>query len=203
MQTALCPANPHPGVWKVRTAWAAATAIAMGLVPAPACAQTTTPSTVPRAAAAAAATVSPTPTLLRLQDLFKHPIGARGLEPTAALLAANGTTVRLSGYVAQEETPKPGSFLLSARPVQMTHASDGDADDLPPATVLVQLDASQSDWAVPHVRGLVSVQGVLTFARFESLGRVVWLRLALPPQAVRPMSLAERALQLHGIAHPH
>jgi hypothetical protein len=138
------------------------------------------------------------PTELRFRDFFSAPIGPRGLEFSDTLRQSDGQAVRLTGYMVQLETPTPGFFLLTPRPVQVSEHADGDADDLPPATVVVRLDASQQAWAVPHVRGLISVTGTLSVGRYaEPDGRVSWVRLQLQPEAVRTSDPAELAGYLH------
>lgn len=141
---------------------------------------------------------------LRLQDFFQTPVGAKGLIISDTLQRAKGQRVRLIGYVVQQEVATLGRFLLTPRPVQMSQHADGEADDLPPATVLVRLDASQQDWAVAHARGLVEVTGTLDVGRLEeSDGRVSWFRLQLDPQAVRAMSGFEVSNYLHSLQHSH
>ena len=106
--------------------------------------------------------------------------------------------------MVQQEKPPQGHFMLTPRPVQMSEHADGDADDLPPATVFVRLDASQQDWAVAHARGLVEVTGILDVGRREETdGRVSWFRLQLDSQAVRPMSRFEVTNYLHSLQHGH
>jgi hypothetical protein len=141
---------------------------------------------------------------LRFRDFFQTPIGPAGLEFTDALRNANGQEVRLVGYMVQQDAPTPGRFMLTPRPVQMSEHADGEADDLPPSTVVVYLDAAQKDWAVPYVRGLVSVRGRLGVSRFEEAdGRVSWVRLQLGPESVHAMSSAEIAGYLHYRQHKH
>ncbi len=138
-------------------------------------------------------------TELRFRDFFRTPVGPAGLELSDALRTAAGQQVRLVGYMVQQEEPTPGRFLLTPRPVQMSEHADGQADDLPPATVIVHLDATQQHWNVPHVRGLVAVQGVLGVGRHEEQdGRVSWVRLQLGPQAVLSMNAAVLTGYLHG-----
>lgn len=121
------------------------------------------------------------PDALRFKDFYVTPIGPRGLEMSSVLREANGKTVTLSGYMVQQEQPLIGQFLLTVRPVQMSEDADGEADDLPPTTVVVVLDPSQKDWVVPHVRGLMQVQGQLSVGRQETQsGRVFWVQLHLP-----------------------
>jgi len=143
-------------------------------------------------------------TELRFQDFFKLPVGAKGLEISPALRQADGQTVALTGYMVQQEVPSKGLFLLTPRPVQMSEHADGDADDLPPATVLVKLAPEQRDWAVPHVRGLVRITGVLSVGREEGRdGRVSWVQLQLAPDATRGMNTFEFASYMHSLQHRH
>ena len=151
-----------------------------------------------------AATSAPGATELRFRDFFHMPVGAKGLVVSDTLRQADGQAVRLTGYMVQQETPAPGRFMLTPRPVRMSEHADGDADDLPPATVVVYLDPSQHDWAIPHVRGLVSVSGVLSVGRLEERdGRVSWVRLRLDPEATRTMNAIELAAYLHNLQHAH
>ncbi len=143
-------------------------------------------------------------TELRFRDFFSMPVGPTGLNISDTLRNADGQTVRLVGYMVQQESPAPGRFMLAPRPVQMSKHTDGEADDLPPATVMVYLDPSQQDWVVPHVRGLVAVNGKLSVNRHEETdGRVSWVRLQLDPDSTRGMSATEMAGYLHSRQHGH
>jgi len=141
---------------------------------------------------------------LRFRQFFRTPIGPTGLEISDTLSQSDGESVRLTGYMVQHEIPTPGRFMLAPRPVQMSEHADGDADDLPPSTVTVYLDPSQADWAVPHVRGLVSVQGQLQVQRQEAPdGRVSWVHLQLDESAARNMNAFELTGYLHSLQHRH
>ena len=141
---------------------------------------------------------------LRFQDFFRTPMGPRGLEISDTLRRVDGQTVILTGYMVQQETPAVGHFMLTPRPVQMSEHADGDADDLPPATVLVYLDPAQKDWVVTYARGLVSLTGLLTVGRHEGPdGRIAWVRLQLGQDAARGMSLVEQAFYQHNLQHKH
>lgn len=132
----------------------------------------------------AAQAAAPAPIELPFAQFFQQPIGPRGLQPTAALLAADGQRVRLVGYMVQQESPQPGRFLLAPRPVTMSEHADGDADDLPPATVTVLLDAARADHVVAHRAGRMAISGRLSVGRVEEAqGRVSWVRLQLDPEA--------------------
>ncbi len=138
------------------------------------------------------------PIELRFREFFARPVGPGGLDFSEVLRNANGLSVRLVGYMVQQEHASPGQFMLAPRPVQMSEHADGEADDLPPATVLVHLDRAQQDWIVPYVRGLVAVNGVLSVQRHEAAdGRVHWVRLQLGADAARGMNADEMAGYLH------
>jgi hypothetical protein len=155
------------------------------------------PQTVPVGTARA-------PTELRFKEFFKNPQGPKGLEMSTTLLSADGQTVRVTGYMVQNERPPLGRFMLTPRPVQMSEHADGDADDLPAATLTVYLDPGQQDFAVPHVSGLIEVSGRLSVGRFEETdGRVSWVRLQLAPEATRGMNAFELAGYMHTLQHKH
>jgi len=141
---------------------------------------------------------------ISLQDFFQKPVGPHGLLISERLRHANGKVVRLTGYVVQQEIATVGRFLLTPRPVLMSQHSDGEADDLPPATVLVRLSEDQQGWAVAHTGGLVEVTGTLEVGRFEERdGRVSWFRLQLAPDAIRAMTSSELTQHLHSLQHAH
>ena len=140
-------------------------------------------------------------TELRFRNFFRLPVGPTGLDISDTLRQADGQAVRLVGYMVQQEGLAPGRFMLAPRPVQMGEQADGEADDLPPATVMVYLDPEQRDWAVPHVRGLVAVCGRLSVGRLEEQdGRVARVCLQQGPGPVRGMSASQLAGYLHNPA---
>lgn len=135
---------------------------------------------------------------LRFRDFFRAATGPIGLDISDTLRQADGQSVRLMGYMVQQEGATPGCFLLTPRPLQLGVPADHAATDLPPATVLVTLDPAQQDWAVPHVQGLVAVRGKLSIGRHEAIdGRVSRVRLQLDPDAVRSMDASELTGYLH------
>jgi len=135
--------------------------------------------------ALSAAAQATAPVELSFADFFAQPIGPRGLEPTARLQAAAGREVRLVGFMVQREHPQAGRFLLAPRPVTMAEHADGEADDLPPATVTVVLPESQRQRLVAHQGGPVALTGRLEVGPAEDeTGRVSWLRLHLSPDAL-------------------
>jgi hypothetical protein len=143
--------------------------------------------------------------VLRFSDFYQFPVGPRGLEISPALQQAASRQVLLTGYMVQQENgSQPGQFFFTPRPVQMSEHADGDADDLPPATVLVKLAPEQATWRIPHTRGLIQLQGTLSVGRQEaSDGRVTWVQLQLNPEATRGMNAFEFAGYLHSLQHNH
>jgi len=117
---------------------------------------------------------------LRFRDFFASPIGPRGLEMTAALKAADGKRVQLTGYMVAQEDAPTGHFFLTPLPLRMSEHADGDADDLPPSTVLVVMPTRDAGRTLPHTPGLLRLTGVLKVGRHQmDDSRVVWVRLLL------------------------
>lgn len=141
---------------------------------------------------------------LRMIEFFQFPVGPKGLQISPTLREAQGKRVAIQGYVVQQEVAVPGKFLLTPRPVQMSQHADGEADDLPPATLLVSLPADQQDWMVAYTRGLVEVVGVLDVGREEGKdGRVTWVRLQLDSEATKRMNAAQFFSYRHAMQHKH
>lgn len=125
------------------------------------------------------------PLALGFGDFFVQPIGARGLTPTPRLLAAVGREVQLVGFMVHREQAQPGRFLLTPRPLSMAEHADGEADDLPAATVTVLLAEGQGARVVTHQPGPLALTGWLEYGPVEDeTGRISWLRLRLPPEAL-------------------
>lgn len=138
----------------------------------------------PALACAAEATPTGPPLELKFRDFYQSPIGPAGLQMSAQLRAAHTQRVRLTGYMVAQEEPAAGHFFLTPLPVTMSAHADGEADDLPPSTVLVQMPEPDSALPVLATPGLLQLTGRLQVGRFEMLdGRVVWLRLLLEPRA--------------------
>jgi hypothetical protein len=133
--------------------------------------------------APASAALTP-PAELRFADFFEMPIGARGVAIKPALLALDGQRVQITGYMVRQEQAMAGHFFLTPRPVSMSEHADGDADDLPPTTVLVVMPAPDERVEPLPTRGLLRLTGALKVGRHEMAdGRVVWVRLLLEPRA--------------------
>jgi len=99
-------------------------------------------------------------TELKFRDVFKLPVGPKGLEPTDKLRALDGTRVRIVGYMVRQDPAPKGAFLLSPLPALLGDEDEALADDLPASTLRVDLDKSR-DLAVPFFTGLIQVTGTL------------------------------------------
>lgn len=97
---------------------------------------------------------------LKFADIFKLPVGPKGLEPTDRLRSLDGKRVRIVGYMVQQEAPVAGSFLLSPLPVTAGDEDESLADDIPASAILVQLPNAKGD-IVPGMPGLIQVAGIL------------------------------------------
>jgi hypothetical protein len=95
--------------------------------------------------AAVAQVADPPAVDLPLSRLFNLPVGPHGLELSDELRNADGRLVRLVGYMVAREQVTPGRFQIVSRPLRMSEHADGEADDLPPATVTVLLDRGVID----------------------------------------------------------
>ena len=116
-----------------------------------------------------------------LASIFKMPIESRGLEFRDTVRQLDNQTVQMIGFIVKSDEPTQGYFLLSLRPINLNEHADGEANDLPPATVYVMLAPSQSQSVVPYAQGPHTFQGVLSLGRLEHSDKSIsWIRLQLP-----------------------
>jgi hypothetical protein len=117
---------------------------------------------------------------LKFHDIFKTPVGDKGLEPSAALLALDGKRVRMIGYMVHQQPEPKGTFLLSPLPAEISDEDEPLADDLPPSVVTVEI-AGAANRPIPLLPGLVRISGVLHVGATTDAasGRVSAVRIAL------------------------
>lgn len=114
---------------------------------------------------------------LAFTNLYKTPIGPRGLEYTDTIRSAAGRRVRFEGYMVRQASPIPYSILLSPLPLALHEKEYGLAEDLPASAVHVFLRKSPTPFLRP-IRGLVAVEGMLEIGpREEGDGRISHARL--------------------------
>ena len=117
---------------------------------------------------------------LKFNEIFNMPVGPRGMEPSAKLLALNNKQVRIVGYMAKQETPTPGLFIMTPLAVNMGDEDDKFSDDMPANSVFVHVDNSEA--LVHYVPGLISVIGVLSVGNVnEPDGRISYVQIKLNP----------------------
>ncbi len=132
-------------------------------------------------------------TELRFRDFFRLPIGPRGLEPSAKLLALHGQAVRVVGYMVQMAEPPPGLLVLAPLPVSVGDEDESFADDLPASLLYVHLDDAAA--RVQARLGLLALQGRLDVgARREADGRISFVRLWLDATTSHALSLTPQPL---------
>ena len=116
-------------------------------------------------------------------ELFRQPVGPRGLEPTPKLLGLAGKRVRLTGYLMRTEGAATGVALLAPRPLLLGDGDEGLADDLPASTVTVL--GRVADGLPENVR--LRLSGVLDLApRLEADGRISFIRLLVDKAEIAP-----------------
>ena len=117
---------------------------------------------------------------LKFHDIFKTPVGDKGLEPSAALLALDGKRVRMVGYMIHQQPEPKGTFLLSPLPAEISDEDEPLADDLPPSVVAVEI-AGAANRPIPLLPGLIRISGVLHVGTKTDAasGRVSAVQIAL------------------------
>jgi hypothetical protein len=113
---------------------------------------------------------------LRFRDFFVLPLDDGEPKFTQQLRGLDGRRVRIVGYMAWQEAPGPGGFLLTPMPIALATA----ADDLPAATLFVHLPCALEGQTAAHAAGLIALTGTLGVGkRQEANGRVSLVRLQL------------------------
>ena len=116
---------------------------------------------------------------LKFREIYRMPIGPRGLELTERARALDGQRVRMVGYMVEQELPARGGFILSPLPTLIGDEDESLADDLPPSVVFVHL-AGASESQLAFMPGLLHFTGTLRVGpREEANGRISSLRLEL------------------------
>jgi hypothetical protein len=118
---------------------------------------------------------------LKFNEMFKTPVGPRGMEPSEKLLSLNNKHVRIVGYMAKQETPTPGLFIVSPLPINMGDEDDKFADDMPANSVFIHLD--NPNVLVDYVPGLINLTGLLSVGNsLEVDDRISYVRVKLDPE---------------------
>lgn len=131
---------------------------------------------------------------LKFRDLFKMPIGPKGLEATEKLRSLDGKRVRIIGYMVRQESPSAGSFMLSPLPGSTGDEDESLADDVPASTLFVSLPNAK-DVIVPALPGLLRIVGTLHVGATDVAGteRVAAVRIVIDPASERALARVARA----------
>ena len=117
---------------------------------------------------------------LKFNEIFNMPVGPRGLTPSSKLLSLNNKLVRIVGYMAKQETPTPGLFIMTPLAVNMGDEDDKFADDMPANSIFVHVDNSEA--LVHYVPGLINLIGVLSVGNVNEVdGRISYVQIKLDP----------------------
>lgn len=181
--TSSLPAQPAPGAHP-------AVAVATARKPAAEGRQPTSPPS-PRSLLAVSQPLGVPPNGvadLKFRDLFKLPVGPKGLEPTPKLRRLDGKRVRIVGYMVQQQSAVAGGFLLSPLPVAAGDEDESLADDIPASAIFVGLPQGASA-IVPPLPGLLGISGTLRVGAREIPGadRVAAVRIELDAEAERAL----------------
>lgn len=123
---------------------------------------------------------------ISFNEFFKMPIGPRGLEPTEKLLSLNNKRVRIVGYMAKEDDPNPGLFMLAALPVSVGEKADGMADDLPAATLFVHMPPQDAEKILTYRPEAWVLTGTLQVGNKEEISeRVSVVRLIMEKSDIK------------------
>lgn len=129
------------------------------------------------ATAAAADEPSSASAPLAFADFYKRPVGPRGLEPGARLLALAGHRVELAGVLVQRNDPS-GPLIVAPVPVVLGDEDESFADDLPAGVAYLHPIDARTAELLQGCRGAVRVRGRLQIGRVaEDDGRQSFVRL--------------------------
>ena len=130
---------------------------------------------------------------LKFNEIFNMPVGPRGLTPSSKLLSLNNKLVRIVGYMAKQETPTPGLFIVTPLAVNMGDEDDKFADDMPANSIFVHVDNNEA--LVHYVPGLISLIGVLSVGNVNEVdGRISYVQIKLDPTLSGLVKVENQAL---------
>jgi|GEM_PF-2375374 len=119
---------------------------------------------------------------LKFSDFYLTPVGAGGLQMTEKLKGLAEHRVRILGFMVRQTQPVPGLVMITPYAASTHEGEYGLCDDLPPATLFVEVPKYQ-DIAVPFSPGPLLLTGRLHLGRRdEADGRVSFVRLVLDPE---------------------
>jgi hypothetical protein len=116
---------------------------------------------------------------LKFADLYKLPVGPRGLELTEKVRSLDGRRVRVLGFMVRQAKSAPGLLMLAPYELSTNEVEFGTSDDLPPSLIFVEVPKYE-DLSVPFTPGPLLLTGTLEVGRREEAdGRFSEVRLKL------------------------
>jgi hypothetical protein len=126
---------------------------------------------------------------LKFSEMFRMPVGPKGLEPTEKLLSLEGKRIRMVGYMVKQEREFTDYLILTPTPVEMGDEDESLSDDLPVTSLFVHLAPGTAAKALPNVQGLMQLTGTLRLgAHEEPDGHVSSIRLELDAPSSRQLA---------------
>lgn len=119
---------------------------------------------------------------LSFREFFGPEVGDRGLVLSPRLKDLHGKRVVISGFMVREQNRSPGLFVLAPWPAQVT--SDGFCliDEVPPASMHVEVAPPGAARNVPYRPGRLTLSGTLEVGpQLMADGRNAFARLRLDP----------------------
>lgn len=119
---------------------------------------------------------------LRFREIYRMPVGEKGLEYSDRALALSGKRVRVLGYMVHEDEPVPGRLLLAPFPFKLLTEEYGLAEDLPATVIYVHMPKAAGAGPVAYTAGFMLLTGVLELGPGEEPdGRISSVRIQLDP----------------------
>lgn len=116
---------------------------------------------------------------LKFSELYKLPVGPRGLELTEKVRSLAGKRVRVLGFMVRQAKSSPGLVMLAPYELITNENEYGLSEDLPPGIIFVEVSRYE-DLSVPYTPGPLLLTGTLDVGRRgEADGRVSEIRLRL------------------------
>ncbi len=137
---------------------------------------------------------------LKFAELFKMPVGPRGLELSEKAVELNGRKVRLVGFMVRQDMPTKGMFIFASMPLELGDEDESLSDDLPPGAVFVHIE-KPADAQIRYIPSLIKLTGTLQLGpKNEIDGHVSSVRLLLDDAPARSVlrlnaALAKRSAQ--------
>ncbi len=117
---------------------------------------------------------------ISFQEFYQLPIGPRGLEPSAKLLALNGKRVRIIGFMGEMRRADKRNIIFAPVPLRPQPEEYGLCDDIPATHVLVTIPGNP-DETIPFSAAPMLLTGVLSLGTSSNDSETSFVRMLLTP----------------------